>query len=345
MAQPFNAIHARVSSALSQQTATIRRQCCSLRRQAILSPALSPLAPAVLGWRRGNDDNVRYDREGKIMTDTVGLVGVGAMGTALLSRLLAAGQAVQAYDVSRERMDEAVAARASAAASPAAAASGAQCVHVFVRTDEEAVDAVQGADGVLEGAEAGSLVLLHSTIMPDTTRHIAEAARARGVALVDAPVTAVPRVVAAGNAVFLLGGAEADVARARAQLEPLGKGVWHFGPLGAGNVAKIAKNFINAAERIALSETLNMVEAGGVDVAKFLEMAVAEDGGSTISRWKGAFELDGNHAVPRPASNLLNKDIRLAAELADAEGVNAPVAHGAADTAAVWVAGWESAKT
>lgn len=279
------------------------------------------------------------------MTETVGLVGVGAMGTALLSRLLLAGHKVQAYDVSEDRSTAAAAAGAVAASSPAVAASGAQFTHVFVRTDEEAVDAVQGTDGVLDGAEPGSLLMLHSTIMPDTTRRIAEAAVDHGVALVDAPVTAVPRVVAAGEAVFLLGGADEDVARARAQLEPLGKGVWHFGPLGAGNVAKIAKNFINAAERVVLSETLNIVEAGGVDVEQFLEMAVAEDGGSTVSRWQRAFELVGNHAVPRPASNLMNKDVRLAAELADAEGVSAPVAHGAADTAAVWVAGWEAEKS
>jgi len=279
------------------------------------------------------------------MTETVGLVGVGAMGTALLSRLVLAGRAVQAYDVFQERTAEAVAAGATAAATPAAAAAGVQCTHVFVRTDEEATAAVLGAGGVLEGAEDGALVLLHCTIMPDTTKRIAEAAAARGVTVIDAPVTAVPRVVAAGNAVFLLGGGDEDVARARAQLEPLGKGVWHFGPLGAGNVAKIAKNFINAAERVVLAETLNMAEAGGLDVAKFLEMVVAEDGGSTVSRWAGAFELVGNHAAPRPASNLMNKDIRLAAELADVQGVSAPVAHGAADTAAVWVAGWEAAKS
>jgi len=279
------------------------------------------------------------------MMEPVGLVGVGAMGTALLKRLVLAGRKVKAYDILDQRTAAAAKAGAEAAASPKAAAEGAQCTHVFVRTDDEVRDAVLGTDGVLEGASTGALVLLHSTIMPDTTKRIAEAAAARGVTVIDAPVTAIPRVVAAGDAVFLLGGGDDGVARAGAQLEALGKGVWHFGPTGAGNVAKIAKNFINAAERVVLAETLNMVEAGGLDVAKFLEMAVAEDGGSAISRWERAFELVGNHAEPRPASNLMNKDVRLAAELADAQGVSAPVAHGAADTAAIWVTGWEAAKT
>ncbi len=212
-----------------------------------------------------------------------------------------------------------------------------------MRTDDEVRDIMLGADGVLDGAGEEALVLLHSTIMPETSRAIAAEAAGRGIAVIDAPVTAVPRVVAGGDAVFLLGGDDHAVARAREQLEPLGKAVWHFGPVGAGNVAKIAKNFINAAERVVLSETLNMVEAGGLDVRRFIEMALAEDSGSTLSRWDRAFEMVENHAEPRPASNLMNKDIGLAAKLAEVEGIRAPVAQSAADTAAIWVAGWESA--
>ncbi len=278
------------------------------------------------------------------MTETVGLIGTGAMGSALLTRINLAGRVAQAYDVNPEAVARAAEAGAKPAGSPAEAASGVETVHVFVRTDEEVRDVMVGANGVLEGAGEGTLVLLHSTVMPETTRRMAAAAEAKGVIAIDAPVTAIPRVVAAGDAVWLVGGPDEAVARARPQLEALGKAVWHFGPVGAGNVAKIAKNFINAAERVVLSETLNMVEAGGLDLATFLEMAVAEDGGSTLSRWERAFELVDNHARPRPASNLLNKDVGLAARLAEVEGVPSPLAHIAADTAAVWVAGWETKK-
>ncbi len=278
------------------------------------------------------------------MTETVGLIGTGAMGSALLTRINLAGRVAQAYDVNPEAVARAAEAGAKPAGSPAEAASGVETVHVFVRTDEEVRDVMVGANGVLEGAGEGTLVLLHSTVMPETTRRMAAAAEAKGVIAIDAPVTAIPRVVAAGDAVWLVGGPDEAVARARPQLEALGKAVWHFGPVGAGNVAKIAKNFINAAERVVLSETLNMAEAGGLDLATFLEMAVAEDGGSTLSRWERAFELVDNHARPRPASNLLNKDVGLAARLAEVEGVPSPLAHIAADTAAVWVAGWETKK-
>jgi 3-hydroxyisobutyrate dehydrogenase len=278
------------------------------------------------------------------MTETVGLIGTGAMGSALLKRINLAGRTAQAYDINADALAAAVKDGAKGAKSPAEAVAGVEIVHVFVRTDEEVADVMTRPDGILAGAESGALVLLHSTIMPATTKRIAALAAEQGVAAIDAPVTAIPRMVAAGDAVFLLGGDDASVARAKPALEPLGKAVWHFGPIGSGNVAKIAKNFINGAERVVLAETLNMVEAGGVDLSTFLEMAVAEDGGSTLSRWDRAFELVGNHAKPRPASNLMNKDVGLAARLAEVEGIASPLAHIAADTAAVWVAGWNAEK-
>ena len=274
----------------------------------------------------------------------VGLIGVGLMGAALMSRLQAAGREVQVYDISDERMRLARELGAVATDSVAAASRDVDFIHVFVRTDDELIDVVTGKDGVLSGARKGSLVFLHSTVMPDTSRKIAGVAGKQGVRVVDVPVTAVPRVVAEGNAVFLMDGADADAAIAAPYLAPLGRAVHHFGPVGSGNVAKIAKNLINANERIALAEVAAIAEAGGLDVQQFFEMAAAIDQGSTVSRWQGAFNMAGNHAEPRPASNLLNKDIGLAAALARHLGLTTPMTQAAADTAKAWVAGWEAEK-
>lgn len=275
------------------------------------------------------------------MGERVGLIGVGAMGTALLSRLHAAGREVQAYDISVERMEVARAAGAHTVASAAEAARGVPFVHIFVRTDGELMDVTTGGGAVLAAAAKGAMVFLHSTVMPEISRAIDAAARERGVRIIDAPITAVPRVVSEGNAVFLLGGDQADAAIAVPYLEPLGRAVYHFGPVGSGNVAKIAKNLINANERIALAEVAALVEAGGLDVVKFLDMAAAIDRGSTVGRWQSTLSVEENHVAPRPASNLYNKDIGLAAELASELGVSAPMTQAAADTAKVWVEGWE----
>lgn len=273
------------------------------------------------------------------MTVRVGLIGVGLMGAALLSRLRLAGRDVQAFDISDERMRLAREQGATPVASVAEASRGVDFIHVFVRTDEELIDVTTGKDGVLSAARPGALVFLHSTVMPETSRKIAAAAKSAHI--MDVPVTAVPRVVAAGNAVFLMGGADEDAAIAAPYLAPLGRGVHHFGPVGSGNVAKIVKNLINANERIALAEVAAIAEAGGINVQQFFEMTASVDQGSTVSRWQGAFSIESNHAVPRPASNLFNKDVGLAARLARGLGLKTPMTQAAADTAAVWVAGWE----
>ena len=275
------------------------------------------------------------------MENPVALVGVGAMGHALLTRLHKAGMKVKTYDVKDDRQQMARDEGAEPAESAAAAAKGADIVHVFVRTDDEVLDADLGPDGVLAGAAAGTVVLLHSTVLPETTLRVAEAAAKGGVRVLDAPVLGVPRRVLAGEALFLVGGPEDVVASMGPHLCALCKGMVHFGPLGTGNVAKIAKNFTNAAERVMWAETLAMVEAGGLDLKQFLDMAAAEDSGSLIANWEKAFTLEGGHAVPKPASNLLNKDVGLAAKLAESYDLDAPVTQGSARTAAVWVKSWQ----
>src|SRR5690348_7295096 len=107
----------------------------------------------------------------------VGLIGVGAMGSALMSRLHAAGREVQAYDISEERMRFARSEGAHTAGSVAEAAGGVDFIHAFVRTDEELTDVTIGTNGVLSSARKGALLFLHSTVMPETSKKIAQALR------------------------------------------------------------------------------------------------------------------------------------------------------------------------
>jgi 3-hydroxyisobutyrate dehydrogenase-like beta-hydroxyacid dehydrogenase len=275
------------------------------------------------------------------MFKSVGLVGVGAMGQALLQRLVLAGVKVRAYDISEESMAAARKLGAETVDSPAEASRGVEAVHLFVRTDQEEIQSATGPGGLLEGAVPGTILLLHSTVMPETTLQVAAAAKKKNVDVVDAPVTSVPRHVSGGEGVFLVGGDPDVVALVRPHLKVLGKHLYYFGPLGSGNIAKIAKNSINAMERVMLAEVLAVVEAGGLDLNDFMEMSVLTDQGSTVARWKRAFSIDQNHASPRPASNVLNKDIGHAADLADSLGVRAPITRSSADMAKVWVAAWQ----
>lgn len=275
------------------------------------------------------------------MTDTAALIGVGAMGKALLARLRRAGKTVRAFDVAEPGRTAAREAGATIAGSAAEAARGASHIHVFVRTDDEMADAVLRSDGVLAGAAPDALLFLHSTVLPATTRRIAEAAEPKHVRVLDAPVTSVPARVAAGDAVFLVGGPDDTVEAARPHLLALGSNVYHFGPLGAGNVAKLAKNLANAAERVLMDEVLRVVEAGGLDPRAYLDMCRAVDQGSLVSRWEKSFTIENGHAVHRPASNLFNKDMKLAADYAASQGLDLPMTHSAAATGLEWSAEWD----
>ena len=113
--------------------------------------------------------------------ETVGVVGTGAMGRALLHRLSLAKVPATAYDQDSDALHRARGEGAAVADSPAAVARGSSIVDVVVRTDDELLDATLGSAGVLEGAATGTLVLLHSTTLPQTTIRIAEAAKSRDV--------------------------------------------------------------------------------------------------------------------------------------------------------------------
>jgi 3-hydroxyisobutyrate dehydrogenase-like beta-hydroxyacid dehydrogenase len=262
------------------------------------------------------------------------------MGRGLLKRLRLAGRKVQAYDSSESGRRAAREGGAVLAETAAEAARGTPCIHVIVPADEHVLNVMLGADGVIAGAEIGALVLLHSTILPATTQEVAERAREHGVDVIDAPVTAVPAKFEIGEGQFLMGGPETLVQKARGYLQPIGKSFHHFGPLGAGNVAKIAKALINASERVAFNEVLQIAEAGGLDVRQFLEFERATALEPAAKRWEQVFTVENNHAHPRPMTNLFNKDIFLAAKLAEIYALDAPVTQSTAQTATRWLRVW-----
>ena len=182
------------------------------------------------------------------MADMVGLIGVGDMGQGLLARLIKAGVPVKAFDISQDNLDAAREAGAETASSAADAASGVHIIHLLVRTDDQVLAAALGPGGALEGADEGAILILHSTIMPETTRKVAAAAAEKGVTVIDSPITAVPHRVHAGEATFLVGGPDDVVAEIRPHLEALGKQVCHHGLLRVVALAGIAHAFGNPGQ-------------------------------------------------------------------------------------------------
>lgn len=262
--------------------------------------------------------------KGEIMAQ-LGMIGVGAMGSSLLGRLRLAGREVTVYDCDGSALDRARGMGAQTADSAAAVAEASSIIDIVVRTEDEIIDCTLGAKGILETAKKGTLVLLHSTILPKTTKKVAEAAREKEIDVIDACMVGVPRVVQKGELSFLLGGPAELVDRARPHLLNMGKQVIHMGPLGAGNAAKLIKNLVTGSESLIIHEAIQIGEAAGIRYRDALEMMKTLYSGGLVEHWEGRFNPSGNDPTPKAGTNIWDKDMPLAAKLADEFGLDIPI--------------------
>ena len=257
--------------------------------------------------------------------EKIGFVGTGAMGSALLSRLKLANVTATAFDIAPAAMEAARKEGAQTAASAKAVAQAATIIDVVVRTDQEVLDCTMGNDGILAGAAPGTLVLLHSTIRPATTKKIAQAAAETRVYVIDACMTAVPSVVRQGGLTFLVGGQKALFDRAKPHLMNMAKDAVHMGPLGCGNVTKLFKNMVTAAEALIVYEALQIAKAAGIDYRAALDLMQKTRSQHVLDRWDMRFDLTGGDLKFNPGTNLYDKDLPLAAEVGKALGASIPV--------------------
>jgi 3-hydroxyisobutyrate dehydrogenase-like beta-hydroxyacid dehydrogenase len=257
--------------------------------------------------------------------ERIGFVGTGAMGTALLSRLKLSGGRALAFDIAPAALEAARGEGAEIAPSSKAVAQASTIIDVVVRTDQEVLDCMLGNAGVLEGASPGSLVLLHSTIRPATTKKVAELAADKRVNVIDACMTAVPSVVRQGGLTFLVGGQKAFFDRAKPHLLSMAKDAVHMGPLGCGNITKLFKNMVTAAEALVVYEALQIAKAGGVSYKAALEVMQKTRSQHILDRWETRFVVTDGELKFNSGTNLYDKDLPLAAEVGRTLGADIPV--------------------
>jgi 3-hydroxyisobutyrate dehydrogenase-like beta-hydroxyacid dehydrogenase len=257
--------------------------------------------------------------------EKIGFVGTGAMGSALLSRLKLANIRAVAFDIAPAGIEAARAEGAEIAPSAKAVAQRATMIDVVVRTDQEVLDCTLGRDGVLEGAAAGALVLLHSTIRPTTTKKVAEAAADKRVNVIDACMTAVPSVVRQSGLTFLVGGQKAFFERAKPHLLNMAKEAIYMGPLGCGNVAKLFKNMVTAAEGLVVYEALQIAKAAGISYKAALDLMQKTKSANILDRWESRYDISDGELRFKAGANLYDKDLPLAAEVGKSLGADIPV--------------------
>jgi 3-hydroxyisobutyrate dehydrogenase len=257
--------------------------------------------------------------------ERVGMIGAGAMGLALLERLKLAGVQATVYDSYPPALEAGRALGCEIVSTAADVARRSTLIDVVVRTDEDVVQCMTGRDGVLAGAASGTLVLLHSSILPQTVRQIEAAAQAKAVLAIDACMTGVPATVRAGELCFVVGGAKDLVARAEPHLLKMGKQVFHMGPIGTGAVAKLIKNMVSGSETLIVHEAIQIGLAGGIPYPQALEMMRRTGHDSVLNRWQRTFDPSGENPLPKSGRNVMNKDIPLVCDLAKLYGLDVPI--------------------
>jgi 3-hydroxyisobutyrate dehydrogenase len=186
---------------------------------------------------------------------------------------------------------------------------------------------------MLTAARPGTVVAIHSTIGPDSAREFAELAARHGVQLLDAPVSGGAGGAAQGRLAILVGGEPGAFAAAREVLEEMGELVVHFGPVGAGTAAKLARNLLHFVAFTAVTEASRLAEAAGIDLVGLGNVVRHTDaitGGPGAIMWRDTTApvatTDHWYSILDHVRQLGEKDLALAIELGDRLGVDTPLA-------------------
>lgn len=263
------------------------------------------------------------------MTDTlptVGFVGTGIMGASMAGHLLAAGYPLHVFNRTRSKAEALLAAGAVWGDSPEAVAAAAEIVITIVGmpTDvEEVYFGRDGEGGLIAAARPGSLLIDMTTSSPSLAERIAEAAAARGLQAVDAPVSGGD--VGARNAalVIMAGGDETACERALPLLQAMGKSITRLGNAGAGQRCKLANQVAVAVGMVAWCEALAHAEAGGLDPSLVQQVISGGAAGSWAMTNLAPRALAGDFAPGFLVRHLV-KDIRIARAAADESGTELP---------------------
>ena len=256
---------------------------------------------------------------------SLGFVGLGAMGSRLAGRLLAAGYPVVGYNRTADRARALVAAGLRVVPSPRAVAEASEAVFSIV-TDDAALRAVAlGEDGIVAGLQPGAVYVEMSTVSPAATREIGEAVAARGAAMLDAPVSGSTITVEHGQASIAVGGDPRALERVRPYLAAIGPGgITHVGPLGLAKTMKIATNLGLAVQMLAFSEAVLLAEKSGIARETAVEALLRSVVASPMVKYRGPFVLGG---MPRDAwfnVPMMQKDLELALDQGRGVGVPLP---------------------
>jgi 3-hydroxyisobutyrate dehydrogenase-like beta-hydroxyacid dehydrogenase len=262
--------------------------------------------------------------------DRVGFVGLGVMGLPMARNLIGAGFKVSSWARRPDTVERGGAAGVEMLPSLAEVGAGSDVVITMVTTSadvEEVALGKGGEGGLLKSMAAGSVLVDMSTIAPAVSRQLAAAAAGRGVGFLDAPVSGGSFGAEQGTLTIMAGGDPVVLERCRPVFSAVGDParLFHTGPVGSGEVVKLVNNMLVGSISAATLEALLLGVRAGVSLKTLVEAVSVSSGGSTQLTGQLAKRAFVGELDPGFATDLLVKDLRLAADLAAENGQETPL--------------------
>jgi 3-hydroxyisobutyrate dehydrogenase len=257
----------------------------------------------------------------------IGFIGMGIMGTPMAMHLSRADYDLTLYDKQRSSVEKAAGEipRANPADSPKEVAQVSDIVVTMVPNGRVVREVALGEDGLIHGFQKGALLLDTSSSEPWLTMQTARALAKRGVDMVDAPVSGALTGAVDDKLVFMVGGEETDIARVRPLLEIMGEKIFHLGPIGSGHMMKCINNLITAMTFMATAEAMAVGKHFSLDPEAMIDVLNVSTGMSWISRTQFSQRIFNRKFDDPFKLELMVKDIGIALELAESQGIPAPL--------------------
>jgi 2-hydroxy-3-oxopropionate reductase len=258
------------------------------------------------------------------MSKKIGFIGLGIMGKPMSKNLLKAGYDLTVCDINAAAVAEVVALGAKSAALPKDVAAQTDIIITMLPNSPQVRTVALGSGGIIEGARPGAIVVDMSSIAPQAAQEVAAALAAKGVKMIDAPVSGGEPKAIDGSLSIMVGGDAAVFEEVLPILKHLGASAVRVGDIGAGNVTKLANQVIVALNIAALSEALTLATKTGVDPELVFNAIKGGLAGSTVMNAKAPLIIDRKFD-PGFRINLHIKDLNNALETAHEVGVSLPL--------------------
>jgi 2-hydroxy-3-oxopropionate reductase len=257
------------------------------------------------------------------MAQVIGFIGLGIMGRPMARNLIKAGYSLVVHSRSRGPVDEIVKTGATAAGSPKDVAAQCDVLITMLPNSPDVEQVALGPNGIIEGARKGLLFADMSTISPIVSQKVGQALAAKGVAMLDAPVSGGEKGAVDGALSIMVGGDKAVFERVLPVFQAMGKTITLLGPLGFGGFTKLANQIIVAVNLTALAEALTLGKKAGLDRELLLTALGGGLAGSRCLEQKKPNYIAGTYN-PGFKIDLHFKDLGLIMESARALGVPLP---------------------